>query len=507
MDTLHVTVDFKEDESFASFVSRVAAANGTTSAQIFCQHMGLQFQALVDGDPASVTRMLQLCGQSGKVSAIGIAVRDERTYTFGMEVLLRSNMSRRHLRVCPHCLEEDEAAGTGPSGTRAYGRLAWLSSFVRTCAKHQAYLIPLPEPVQFGSPHDFAARVRLARDGWDSFRNGSAAAVPSTFERYVEDRLLRRPRDVNWMDEVPLYAAGKLTETVGAIINHGRNFVTGNLTEAEWIEAGRSGFEVTSAGPTAFAEFLRSLHDRFWNGDGDFGGRLIYGRLYEMLAHENEDPVYDPIRDIIRETAVASLPIGPDHLLFGKASPRRWHSVHSATKEFGLHHKTARKMFAAAGLIPPGEETADSRTLVDALEMETFVRRWQSSLKTDAAMERVNIGRSSWDIVLKEGYVKPLIEDYKEHGVAPLFPLDELERFVARLETAAPPAAKPDPEFVGLTTAAKRASTRLSQVLEWLFQGALESACIESGDRGFEGVRVSVSEVFEARNTRSLKKK
>jgi hypothetical protein len=288
----------------------------------------------------------------------------------------------------------------------------------------------------------------------------------------------------------------KLTETVGAIVNHGRSFVTGNLTGAEWLEAGRSGFAITSAGPVAFAEFLRSLHDRFWSGDGDFGGRVIYGRLYEMLAHENEDPAYDPIRDIIRETAVASLPIGPDHRLFGVTSPRRWHSVHSATKEFGLHHKTARKMFAAARLIPSDDETADSRTLVDAVEMEAFIRRWQSSLKTDTARERLNIGRSSWDIVLKEGYVKPLIEDYQTHGVAPLFPLYELDRFLARLEAVAPVGTASNDDFVSLTSAAKRASVGLARILDLLFAGKLVSAHAESGVLGFEAIRVSLADVM-----------
>lgn len=503
MNTLHVTVDFKEDESFASFVSRVAAANGTQSAQTFCQHMGLQFQALVDGDPTSVTRMLGLCRQSDKAFAVGVGGRDERTYTFGTETLLRSNLSRRHLRACPRCLEEDEAVGAGPTGSRAYGRLTWLPTFIRTCPEHRTYLVPLPDPVQFGSPHDFAARVRLARRSWDAFRDAATPAAPSDFERYIANRLLGRRHPPIWLDEFPLYAAGKLTETVGAIVNQGRNFITGHLTNAEWLEAGRTGFEITSAGPAAFADFLRSLHDKFWDGDGDFGGRLIYGRLYEMLAHENEDPAYDPIRDLIREAAVASLPIGPDHLLFGAPSPRRWHSVHSATKEFGLHHRTARKMLAAARLIPSDDETADSRTLVDAAEMEAFIRRWQSSLKTDAARERVNIGRSSWEIVLKEGYVKPLIEDYKEHGVAPLFPVDELDRFLARLEAVAPVGTTSEVDFVSLPSAAKRATTRLAQILEFLFEGRLESAYTEPGACGFEGVRVSVPETIQAWNTHS----
>ncbi len=500
MTTLHVTVEFHEDETFASFVSRLAAANSALSAQTFCQHMGLRFQSLVDGEPESVSRLLSLARQQHKARAIGVGSRDERTFQFGNETMLRSNLSRSRLRACPHCLEQDEATGTGPTGTRAYGRLTWLPTFVRTCAEHGAFLASLPDPIHFGSPHDFAARVRLARDSWDEFRRNASPATPSEYEFYVRDRLLGRGQAPNWMDEFPLYVAGRLTEITGAILNHGRNFVAGDLTEREWLEAGRAGFAITSAGPTEFADFLRSLHDRFWEGNADFGGRVIYGRLYEMLAHENEDAAYDPIRELIKETAVASLPIGPDHQLFGIASPRRWHSVHTATKEFGLHHKTARKMFVAAGLIETDSETPDGRLLAEAGKVEAFIRRWQSSLKTDAAMKRVNIGRSSWEILLKEGYVTPLIPDYAAHGVAPLFPSDELERFDAKLGKVAPSASECQPDFVGLTTAAKRTSSRLADLLAALFAGEIDFAYTHSEIGGFDGVRVSVDDAFRGLN-------
>ncbi|MDW9668764.1 hypothetical protein GOB27_19490 [Sinorhizobium meliloti] len=501
MSTLHVAPVFHEDELFSNYVSRVAAANGARSAVEFCQDMGLQFQSLVDGDGPSVNRMLELTRQEHRANAVGIARREGRTLTFGSETLLRSNLSRHRLRVCPHCLDEDEASDCGYRGARAYGRLAWLPAFVRTCRTHGSMLVPLPEAAGFGSVHDFSARLELARPAWRRYVQAAASAESSDFELYVENRLLGREREAVWLDRLPLYAAGRLTEIVGATITHGRDFVTASLGERDWLEAGRRGFEVTSAGPDAFQEFLRSLHDKFWDRQGDFGGRLIYGRLYETLAHENKDVVYDVIRDLIRETAVSSLPIGPDHRLFGVSSPRRWHSVRSVTKEFGLHHKTARKMLMAGGLIPKGDDATDSRSLIDAKAAVSFVQRWQSSLKTDAAQEYVNISRSSWEIVLKEGYVKPLIEDYRERGVAPLFPVEELYRFIVRLEAVAPVRTSSESDFVNLPTAAKRMSARLSQILGLLFENKLEAAYTVSGTRGFEGIRVSVPDVVMASAT------
>jgi hypothetical protein len=42
--------------------------------------------------------------------------------------------------------------------------------------------------------------------------------------------------------------------------------------------------------------------------------------------------VYDPIRDLVREHAVAKLPFGPGDEMFGPIMiPRRWHSVHTAS--------------------------------------------------------------------------------------------------------------------------------------------------------------------------------
>lgn len=496
--TLQVTVEFHEDETLSSFVSRLAAANSAPSAKVFCQHMGLRFQSLVDGDQSQVEKLLFLSRQQHKVGSAGVGCRDERTFQFGRETLLRSTLTRSRLRVCAHCLDRDETIGHGPSGTRAYGRLTWLPSFVRTCAEHSIFLTPLPDPIGFGSPHDFAARVSSARAGWSDFRQQCLPAKPSEFELYVRNRIVGSRQSSIWLDEFPLYVAGRLTEITGAILTHGRNFVTGNLTDRDWLEAGRAGFKFTSAGPDAFVEFLKTLHDRFWQGNADFGGRFIYGRLYEMLAHENEDPAYDQIRELIRETAVASLPIGPDHKLFGIASPRRWHSVHTAAKQFGLHHSTARKMFAAAKLFVLDDEIADGRLLMKATDVETFVRRWQFSFKTDAARERLNIGRSSWDIVMEQGYVTPLISNYRDHGVAPLFPIECLEAFVRKLETAAPVGRGVKADSVDLSTAVKRASTRLSLVLELLFQGRLPSACSLPDQKGFNAVRVSLAEILSA---------
>jgi hypothetical protein len=85
--------------------------------------------------------------------------------------------------------------------------------------------------------------------------------------------------------------------------------------------------------------------------------------------------------------------------------------------------------------------------------------------------------------------------------VTPLFPSDELDRFNAKLGEVAPTASECQPDFIGLTTAAERTSSRLAELLAALFAGEIDFAHTHSEIGGFDGARVSVDEAFRGLNT------
>lgn len=89
----------------------------------------------------------------------------------------------------------------------------------------------------------------------------------------------------------------------------------------------------------------------------------------------------------------------------------------------------------------------------------------------------------------------------------PLLPSDELDRFNAKLGEVAPTASECQPDFVGLTTAATRTSSRLADILAALSADEIDFAHTHSEIGGFDFVGMSVDEAFRGLNAiRKLRK-
>jgi hypothetical protein len=123
-DVTILTVPQGEGESPTSFLSRVAAANGTF-ARRFCQALGLDFQKLVDGCSHALGHLAALTGASREELVRQAIVKvDEQTFTWRGETFGRSILRRQRVMVCPACLQEDLAAESR--------RRPYLSAFGRT---------------------------------------------------------------------------------------------------------------------------------------------------------------------------------------------------------------------------------------------------------------------------------------------------------------------------------------------------------------------------------------
>jgi hypothetical protein len=87
----------------------------------------------------------------------------------------------------------------------------------------------------------------------------------------------------------------------------------------------------------------------------DWGPRLVFGRLYEWLAHESDDAAYEPLRDIIRRHVIETMPLGPGDDVFGReVTVRRLHSVRSASLEMDVHPKRPPRLGRRAGTSSDG---------------------------------------------------------------------------------------------------------------------------------------------------------
>lgn len=496
MSELGITLPLQADQSLASFCSQVASANGASSAREFCMHMGMQFQHVVDGTAESIERLAVLSGVGVSCLSKAAVIKQGGMYLINGEKLRRPFLRRSRLRYCPACLIGDNAREDRLPQARLYGRRDWLVSFIRTCPVHQIEFATLENPAGPSLLHDFTAVMRDKSLDLDSVLAGSQGRNPSNFEQYVTGRLTNGTASVGYLDLLPLYAAGRSCEMLGAILEHGIKVASDNISESQWWSCAESGFKVMSNGEEAIRECLTAFHDRFFTTSRDIGGRSLYGRFYEWLAHENEDSAYDPIRDLIRAHAVATLPLGPGDEMFGPLTiPRRWHSVHTAAREFGVHPKRLRKLAIGAGLAKEAAiDLTDDRILLDASEVETLIRHGREALSYNDARAYVNAPRVQWEILIKLGYVKPFVETATGPALKAKFSLSELDRFLAKISRSGigEPVVG---ETYTIPDASKRANCKASEVIDLLLQGELREVAIDTMTSGFLAVQVNPSEI------------
>jgi hypothetical protein len=84
----------------------------------------------------------------------------------------------------------------------------------------------------------------------------------SHFERYIAGRLANGAVLSAFLDSLPLYAAGRACEILGAIVEKGPKVQSTSITDAEWWTYAESGFKVMSNGEGSIRDCLTTFHDR-----------------------------------------------------------------------------------------------------------------------------------------------------------------------------------------------------------------------------------------------------
>ncbi|WJS00319.1 TniQ family protein [Roseibium aggregatum] len=484
------------DETLTSFVSRVAAM-ASRSARDFCLDMGLNFHALRDGDPYEVGAFAELAGfDDGRFPGAILERTGDRSFKMNAEPLPRASLRRSTVRVCPHCIKADLECSADHERVRPYGRWSWMIASVRTCSKHNTPLIVAATDDNPQMLHDFSLHLQPFAEDIDRHVAEARDRVPSDFETYVLSRIKGQPSKF-WLSSLPVYAAARACEIIGATKIHGAQVMAETLSEDEWYDAGQAGFEITAHGPESIRAHLNDMQRAFMETRRAWGPKQIYGRLYEWLAHETGDTAYDALREIITEHAFNTLPMGPDDEIFGKRPVKRiLHSIHSAHLETGAHPKRLRKVLQAVGLITEDQLTlSDERTLFRAEDAKFHLDRIEESMSLNRARDYINAPRPVERTLLAAGLLKPWLEGgngvLKDHA----FAKRDLDEFLAALTGDALPVTEEEKILVPILRAVKMANCSTSEVVQLILDRRLGTIRMDPDLTGFLAVLVDPEEV------------
>lgn len=496
MNKLAVTVPFSSGESFASFCSRLSEANNSGSLQTFCSDLGIPHRSVRLGLETALSAIARVADTDQELLRSGLATRSDAGYLINGEVLTVAHYSRSAFRYCPHCLREDMNGVGGPVCSRPYGRIAWNVGFIRACHQHGVLLARAEKTIGIDLRDDFS-RI------WNGLPSHereckTPAAETTAFEKYILNRLAGCAEGSGWVDTLPLYVVGHLSDIVGAVTTHGRVFRSSDLDTAAWVTAGQTGFDILRGGPDAFVDFIRSMqHEFLAKNRNSYAGQALYGTLFRRLEQQLDDPNYDLIRDLVRRTAIDTLPFGPDDLLFGKLEmPRKLHSIQTASKQSGIPVKGLRRQLVHEGLIAKKDmKTPAHRIFVDAAAMETVLAAMldpdgsglaSALVAEEEAMRIFDVSRDKWQMISTAFGLRD--QAYARVGRA------DLMDFLDRLRSSATVESCPEGTLQDVVSATSSIGFRVVETLQLVLNRTLKIVAVDKQAIGLRQILIDATE-------------
>lgn len=487
------------DETPLSYGARLAAFHLDKPLVPFLHDIRVRPDALALGNTNAIDRLASIAGVDPAVlhrnSARSVAKDD---YILRGHDLSAEVFSRPDTVFCPACLLEDDAGAANAAVSRCQ-RLAWTLRPVRTCAHHGLSLIQ--RRVEGYDRKFYELSRQVPERGGDLRRliDGCVQRKPSPLQGYALSRLDGMPGP-QWLDSQTLEQAIKTSEFVGALVVFGPSAKASELSQDQWDEAGRVGFEVTSAGEAGIRRALHEARDAFVRTGAMPGRRKMYGMLWEWLSARKLRKAPGDITRIMREHVFETMEIGAGDVILGKVLPeRRLHRVQSLASESGLHPKTLRNILAAGGLIPT-EAKISGYHVFGAEAGRNLAASVPRAINVSKLGEALGCTRPVVDQVLDERLLLPLVGGPNDSAGRIWKSVGEnaVARLLADLHAPARPVETVPSGMVTISKAAEKAKVLSVEIMHLILGGFLENVARLQDVEGIAAVLVDPTEVRAA---------
>ncbi|REF69752.1 MULTISPECIES: TniQ family protein [Paracoccus] len=339
---LPLTVPTIVGESATSFASRLARRNGVPRMIAFCSDVGIDYFALVNGDPVEIQRLAVL----GDIDPVPLqaatpSLIEPGWFRLGNERIKFTAFARTTLRICPMCAQNpDDRTGIVHHGI-------WQLAAIRSCERHGCHLVAVPRPANANDCFDHIPMV-------DHFQPAGIVMVKPNhleLENYLINRIQNGPGGT-WLDQSPLHVAAQACEMLGLLLTIGPKAKRSETRDPQWAVAGSAGLQVLQEGPNSLRKKLRAIRDA--HPIEEKLHRYHYGVFFEWLRYRDDDKDFDIFRNIVRDFIFKNFPIATGAIVFGKPCPeQQLHSFQTAEKAFGIPHIRLGRKLAEMGIARP----------------------------------------------------------------------------------------------------------------------------------------------------------
>lgn len=398
------TVTLHPDETTASFVSRLAFANGVPTIADLLMDAELTMAGFLKGEPKVFRKVSDLSGVAvyDLMRQACVPIGPSRYQLLGHD-LRKQHLLRGESRVCPACLRGDTSMQLTPEAMlTAYGRTLWVISSARVCPIHKLALVPPPED---SSKHEFI-------DAWLPWM---FEVVEGELDQEIaagglyEDHIVRRLNGdypEGWANSFPVGALGAICEVLGVSVIHGKTATLGRLSQEELATAASAGFSILNEGPSEVLAYFERL--RMSPGKPQDRPQACYGKIYDWLKRgAGSGPEFEPLRDLLRQHILENWPLGAgDQALDYVLTDRRLHSIRTAAKTHDLHPKRLRSILVDASIIEDSD-LADFEVIFDAVDARETLEQASGSVAFTAAQKRLGLTRGQMETLIKAEILIP----------------------------------------------------------------------------------------------------
>ena len=349
---LALRVHPQDRETLPSFLSRMAAVNGTSVLK-FCSDMGVSYRGLINLNADDLKTFADLSALTEAqidelVSGTGQAVGDVRM-RFRGEIFVSRALRNPTMRGCPACLKEDLDTEPGAPSRRMVMRGDWQLRDATICVRHQHPLIDLWHDTSLPSRMNIGAHLDLLKDQIGNGTRAGVAVAPSPYDRWLDARLASGTDDT-WLSDQPLYAATTFIRLLGTeLVRQGLCKIPDLHGPERAAQA--AGFDVVSQGPYAIRGALERLAARAPAGTST--PNKAFGELYRDMARAHlEDELFTDFRAIMREVILENWPIASGEDVLGESlSERRLYAINAAAQDAGIGPKLMGQLLVEAGAL------------------------------------------------------------------------------------------------------------------------------------------------------------
>lgn len=483
------------DEPTYSWLLRWADMSGFPSGRSMSTSVGVLFETAISG--RANARIAAEAGLPLDIFDPSTFERMDQTTRCVTEILPKYDWNPNVLKLCPRCIEEDMGVSGRPGEATPHIRSWWMLFHVTACPFHNIRLVNQnSEGARF-----HAHPMRLLRD-CDPRGPLSLADLPchdvaeTVAEHYVLGRIGFAPLiRVPLLDAMPLSNAVRLMDRMGAVAIGGRRA----YTHGEGLDQNAAlnrGFRLFENDGEGFAVLLDHLNDTVKRKRASWGAAEVYGRAYQWLNEERNDPVYAPVIEMMKEHAHAHIAISPDVPFFGELiGKRKLYRLPHLYEASGVHMDKARKIMVALGEITP--EVTDP--LIPRKRALRIIELLKSSMTYNHARVFLGMPRGAMLNLFDEGFVQPGLRAGTEGLQEHLFFREDLEKLVLRCQGASPAVFESRPRGCGdVVEAGMRSSSSAGAVLRLLQSGLITSKGILAGRTGLGAVMVDWEEARRA---------